>query len=1181
MKIDDECKELEEIKEELRSINHERIIVDVLSRQMIYKLKHDRNKAKPIESRGGNMKGLTKLANSTKSVDLNRETVPDSSGRSTFNPSLTAQPADASENIPIPSYTPPVSIQLATNNAYNSSKGYRSSKQTVVRPVGNSIMVPSMKRGHLPPEVRDLKTVTVDLTEYQSVKEKSKKRGNSPSNAKKTAITNLTKAINLKLNVAETKLQRVQAELEQATVRYDKERLLHRKQIKAIAQQIHEKYEEKDTNIQTALGKLVDDALSKIERVASQRFNLMSQMVEDTVSSTVTATVASTVADITNKENMRQSQEFLRLSQERDAEKARKDAEKARKAIEKKREHEKQARIRAMEREQDLRYRDEILQAAAKLRSATTNQPLYKVMTARSRAITDDITTPAVVMKGKNKVDQGCGNDAPEETVPVMHRSQNSATKGMKKVDQGCGSDAPEVGTVDVNPQSTEAALDAKTQMESETEATPIMPSYNPRAGIENKKASQASNAQKVRPHSKRGTTTNQPASVASTNKPTTSQNKVTANERKRQPVQKQPMADKVTAPKAPTTVTTAVNNQTPVINELITIALQPPVSSLPEGVDDDDEGAVHTVKHKASHVDYNNQGFGTQYQLVGDHTGLHWELKDNVTSYDDDDVVYPVRPPGISGGSAIYAHSVNEVIGEKTTREDDIGQQVYGVGHGLLNEVLVINGVNLSSSFSSQQSISHPSEVQSGPMDDKLDLRFNHQQQQHASLFGTDAYDVRPTSGNWMSRIVTADKKSIDTRAESTDAAPNSVAANVIDKNLMLLLETVVSTQQETIKGNQALISAMLEKEAREKEHFMQMQSQYTPPTEVRAAVSSVDAREAAPTLPLTAHSDDTVAHADASNVNTDVIDTASKKVDESLEAWTAAKVKADVNTNTSTNYPMYTYHNASPSAAEIASALANALGDVVQATVYNQQAPPPSVVPSMSATEVSDAVTKGVEEGVRKALAEVKHTIGSNVGVVREEDSENRNTNIPACRFLLDGNKPKADQVIQQRTVESRLKEEIIVSKRSVYGNSDSDSDSDSLSVDSSNEFFDKRRVGLYRKGATTQSTTTKKKATFKMPTPLISSVLPHAATAMNVDCNDDLLHMSMDSTLDGLSDYIPTETYAGPPLPRRVKSLHTNTNAASIDSDEWMSVTGSDDGDEDSADNIQVPTILAVTK
>ncbi len=1126
------------------------------------------------------MKGLTKLANSTKSSDLNRETVPDSSGRSTFNPSLSAHPVDVAESIPIPSYSPPVSIQLATNNAYNSSKGYRSNKQTVVRPVGNSIMVPSMKRGHLPPEVKDLKTVTVDLAEYQSVKEKSKKRGNSPNNIKKTAITNLTKAINLKLNVTESKLQQVQAELEQATVRYDKERLLHRKQIKAIAQQIHEKYEEKDTNIQATLGKLVDDALSKIERVASQRFNLMSQMVEDTVSNTVATTVASTVADITNKENMRQSQEFLRLSQERDAEKARKDAEKARKAIEKKRENEKQARIKAMEREQDLRYRDEMLRAAAKLQSATTNQPLYKVMTARSRAITDDITPSTVVTKG-NKVDQGCGNDAPEETVPVATRSQKaSANKATKKVDQGCGNDAPEERIVSANARPTEAVMAANTQIESEVKATP---SSNPRAVSEHKNAPQAVSTKQSRQHSKRVTITTQPTSVASTNtnKPATSQSKVASGgEKKRQPVQKQPIA----APKAPATVTVtaAVNNQIPVANELITIELQPPTPSLPEDVNDD-EPVVHAVK-KASHVDYNNQGFGTQYQLVGDHTGLHWERKDNVTSYDDDDVVYPVRPPGISGGSAIYAHSVNEVIGEKTVLEDDVGQQVYGVGHGLLNEVLVINGVNLSASFSSQQSTSHPSEEQI-PTDDTLDLRFHHQQQQHATLFATDAYEVRPTNGNWMSRIVTADKKAIDKRAESTDAVPNTVTTSAIDKSLMLLLETVVSTQQETIKGNQALISVMLEKEAREKEQFMQMQSQYHPPTEARAAVGSVDTREATPASTPVEHSDNTVVRTtDASNADVNTAGTSSKEaVGESLESWTAAKVKADVNTNTSINYPIYPYHtNAStPSAAEIATALASALGDVVQATVHHQQAPPSSVAPSLNATEVSEAVTKGVEEGVRKALAEVKHTIGSNVGVAKEEDSENRNTNIPTYRFLLDGNKPKIDQVIQQRTVESRLKEEIVVSKRNIYGNSDSDSDSDSVSVDSSNEFFDKGRLGLYKQEAAPRSAATKKKAVYKMPTPLISSILPHAATALNVDYNDDLLHMSMDSTLDGLSDYIPKETYAGPPLPRRVKSLHTSPTAASIDSEEWMSVTGSDDEDEESADNIQVPTILAVKK
>lgn len=1157
---------------------------------MIYKVKHDRNSAKlNSESRGSNMKGLTKLANSTKSNNSNSVSVPDSSGRSSFNPFLSAQVASVADDIVIPSYTPPVSIQLATNNAYNSSKGNKS-KQTVVRAVGNSVMVPSMKRGHLPPEIKDLKTVTVDISEYQVVKEKSKKRGNSPSNAKKLSISSLTKAINMKLNMTESKLQQVQAELEQATVRYDKERLLHRKQIKAIAQQIHEKYEEKDVNIESKLGKLVDDAVSKIERVASQRFNFMTQMVEENVSNTIATTVASTVQDITNKENMRKSQEFLRLSQERDA-------EKARKAIERQRENERQARIRAKEREQDLKYRDEMLQAAAKLQSISVNQPLYKVMTARSRPIADDSTTPVAITKGKNKVDQGCGSDSPEE--PVKTRSQPLTIKSSNKVDQGCGSDIPDEPVAVNRPQTvTETVVAANTRIESEVKTEPKMVSKQQKSAVVEKKiAPEASTAPKQTKKVTMAVASNQPVSsvsnAANTSKPTTSkpapsQTKIASDsDAKRQAAQKTATMSKAVAPKAistKTSVTTTppVTSSNTVANDLITIELQPPVS-LQEQVADEDV-VERTTSHKASHVDYNNQGFGPQYQLVGDHTGLHWELKDSVAA-DDDSIIYPVRPRGISGGSAVYAHSVNEVIGDKTVLEDDVIEHVYGVGHGLLNEVLVINGVNLSSSFSSQQSISHPNDEQTAPIDENLDLRFHHQQQQHATLFGTDAYEARPSSNNWMSRIVAAEKKFADNkRVEAADATPVPAAANAVDKNLMLLLETVVSTQQETIKGNQALISVMLEKEAREKEQYMQMQHNYHLVDAARA-VDSADKDVAPSVAPVT--QDNTVLNPVISDANTDVSNAAGagknskQAVEESGESWPAAKVKTDVNTSTSINFPIHPYHNsASPSAAEIASALASALGNVVQATVHNQQAPATYVAPALNASEVSDAVTKGVEEGVRKALAEVKHTIGSNVGVAKEDEHENRDANMPAYKFLINENKPKLDHVLQQRTVESRLKEEIIISKRSVYVNSDSDSDS--VSVDSSNEFFDQRRLSLYRSGAATEHAISKQKKVYKMPTPLISNILPHAATAMNVDYNDDLLHISMDSSIDGLSDYTPLkETYAGPPLPSRIKSFHTSGPAASVDSDEWMSVTGSDGEDEESNANISLPTILAVQK
>jgi hypothetical protein len=130
-------KGLEYLKMELQSISHERVIVDVLTRQTAATT---RSQAVPPSSSSFRGRSATSTPSSFNS---------NSTG------AATASTSAASEMIPIPEFT--ASSSAATTSKPR-AKGATQVSTTVRRLPPHSLMVPSIRQGSLPPELQGLRT---------------------------------------------------------------------------------------------------------------------------------------------------------------------------------------------------------------------------------------------------------------------------------------------------------------------------------------------------------------------------------------------------------------------------------------------------------------------------------------------------------------------------------------------------------------------------------------------------------------------------------------------------------------------------------------------------------------------------------------------------------------------------------------------------------------------------------------------------------------------------------------------------------------------------------------------------------------------------------------------------------------------------------------------------------------
>jgi hypothetical protein len=167
----DSAGELERLKAELRSITHERIVVDVFSKQNSVRHKQNQPATGRSERLGRSTGAVGISMNGSGAMPPNSAT-----NRVATNVTGTGAPTGLYQPIPLPTYTPGAGALLADglplnsdgqasnpggNRASTAVASARSSNGVRARAVGDGFMVPSMRQGYLPEELRDLKTTPV------------------------------------------------------------------------------------------------------------------------------------------------------------------------------------------------------------------------------------------------------------------------------------------------------------------------------------------------------------------------------------------------------------------------------------------------------------------------------------------------------------------------------------------------------------------------------------------------------------------------------------------------------------------------------------------------------------------------------------------------------------------------------------------------------------------------------------------------------------------------------------------------------------------------------------------------------------------------------------------------------------------------------------------------------------
>lgn len=133
--------ELMRLQLEMQSVAHERVVVEVLSRPVVQDIEHSRDARIQTKSR------------------YNR----DRSSEGTINSAPNMPTSSTNEFIHIPYYVPG---HIRGKNGASEGGGIVGtvSSKATVRPVANTTLVPSMRVGQFPAELRNLKTTPIDYT---------------------------------------------------------------------------------------------------------------------------------------------------------------------------------------------------------------------------------------------------------------------------------------------------------------------------------------------------------------------------------------------------------------------------------------------------------------------------------------------------------------------------------------------------------------------------------------------------------------------------------------------------------------------------------------------------------------------------------------------------------------------------------------------------------------------------------------------------------------------------------------------------------------------------------------------------------------------------------------------------------------------------------------------------------
>lgn len=190
-RLDMQDKQLNKIKGELQSMAHERAILDVYTRQTISEAKragvrgvpagrpnYEATKSVPTAPRATSSR--TTERTSKMGVTQDKRIV-------THNNTSETLAIDLTGTIHIPEYIPRYMREKESNNIKNTMRkndiNYPVVSQIpahkIARAVGNGIMVPSMRVGSLPVELKDIRTVPTEQSNIKTVRQKSKRYLNS------------------------------------------------------------------------------------------------------------------------------------------------------------------------------------------------------------------------------------------------------------------------------------------------------------------------------------------------------------------------------------------------------------------------------------------------------------------------------------------------------------------------------------------------------------------------------------------------------------------------------------------------------------------------------------------------------------------------------------------------------------------------------------------------------------------------------------------------------------------------------------------------------------------------------------------------------------------------------------------------------------------------------------------
>ena len=220
-------KEIDKIKIELQGINHERVVVDVLTRPSMNEIKHlvtnslvkqhlAIRTADAQQSFARNHPHHQHYHNHPHQHGNDKE----SAGETKYDPL-----ANLDEPIRIPDYVPPhlrgKKPMIANRSQPAASRGIATMpnyplKPVTARAVGNVTVVPSIKVGELPSDLRNLK---IQPTTNGNTTKTKKRRKSTPSSSTAMNFTPLAKNFQLRFNEAEAEMKRLREQLAKADSR--------------------------------------------------------------------------------------------------------------------------------------------------------------------------------------------------------------------------------------------------------------------------------------------------------------------------------------------------------------------------------------------------------------------------------------------------------------------------------------------------------------------------------------------------------------------------------------------------------------------------------------------------------------------------------------------------------------------------------------------------------------------------------------------------------------------------------------------------------------------------------------------------------------------------------------------------------------------------------------------------